>query len=194
MNDKEFRKQLAFGEEGEHLVARKLIQAGTKILPLYQFETKSRSAPVLLASFAGADGVRHGASTILPDLLCWGDSIYFAEVKRKNQWTLVREGNGLETGFSPRLLRDYLWIQTITGHEVWVFFIHHYSTIQRKEHGFTPGDEAPHGVYRQRLRMLDRRKRLWDGRDRDNVKVSAPVALFPHSCLEKVWDLDELEL
>lgn len=169
-----FEEALDFGEEGEHLIARRLMQSGIAVAPLYQFQNHDR-APVLLFEVDGEH-----FSRVLPDLTCWNRRQFFVEVKRKTRWVNWRPaGRGLETGFDLRLFRNYRVIRNTTGADVWVFFIHEGS--------------APTGVFVAELETLVPLVREWDGKTPDGREVERnPLALFPLKALRKRWDLSEI--
>lgn len=119
MMSRAFEQALAFGAEGEHVVATWLLERGSAVAPLYQY-TNHDQAPVILWD---DDGRR--IRCVLPDLHCYrSGKAFFAEVKRKNQWWDNRDLRCLETGMNLRLWRDYVRVRARTGCHVYVFFLH----------------------------------------------------------------------
>lgn len=166
-----FREKLAFGEEGEHAIVRKLVERGCSVAPLYQYQNHEQ-APFLLEGFS---------SRVLPDATCWGNGkCFFAEVKRKNRWVGPGFINELETGFDLRHFREYSRVAEVTGSEVHLFFVH-----QTRE---------PTGVFTAPLSRIASSVREWDGKAPNGRKVSKPLALFPKSLLNPIWTLDEVGL
>ena len=163
----EFSERLAFGEDGEHLVARFLMSRGVVLSPLYQFQNHDR-APVALWEVDGAQ-----VSGVLPDLACWNKGrAFFAEVKRKTRW--VHWEGARETGFDQRLWREYRRIRTQSGVPVWVFFVHE--------------QQEPCGIY---LVNIDKKpSRVWDGRNKRTGRlvsgVRGAMTLFDYSELTPV--------
>lgn len=107
---KNFKEYLKFGEEGEHEVARVLIEMGVSVLPLYQFN--NNHAPYLLTK---------NHKITLPDLACFKDGkSFFVEVKTKNQWISYK--GRVETGIDKRLFNQYDKINEATGADVFLIF------------------------------------------------------------------------
>lgn len=130
---KTFEKLLAFGEEGEHEVAKELIKKGASVMPLYQFENKH--APYILTL---------ESKVTSPDLICFSKKAFMVEVKTKNQWV---EHKGLvETGLNYRLFKQYKKVKDSTNYDVFVFFNHK--------------TENPQGIY---YCKLEQNTRYWDG-------------------------------
>lgn len=163
---REFEEALAFGEEGEHDVARFLMRRGILVAPVYQFKNHDR-APVALYEADGAAVAR-----VLPDLSCWWQGrAFFAEVKRKTRWT--RWNGRRETGFDWRLFREYEAIRARSGVPLFVFFVHE--------------QEPPTGVFVGRLARLAPGVRRWDGLNaKTGRRVTKPLALFPSHLLRPV--------
>lgn len=130
---KSFNEQLAFGEEGEHEVARYLISKGVSVMPLYQFENSH--APLIYTI---------NTNVVSPDLICFKDDCFMVEVKTKNQW--VKFKGITETGFNKKHFDHYKSIQDITGKQVYVFFNHK--------------KQKPLGFYFAKLNAYTR---IWDG-------------------------------
>jgi len=176
-----FAEALEFGEEGEEIIARFLVERGCVVSPLYQYEGHG-SAPVLLVHDAG-----RLRKLIHPDLLVVGRErkVLFAEVKRKRRWTgpfPARRERGRETGFDERLYRHYCEVAERTGIELWLFFLHQ--------------EQEPTGIYAQRLSVLSEHVRIWNGRHESTGAVigdGKALALFPESCLLRFADLPESE-
>jgi hypothetical protein len=115
----DFERALAYGAEGEHIVANWLLDRGSAVAPLYQY-TNHDQAPVILWD----DSARR-IRCVLPDLHCYRDgAAYFAEVKRKNQWWHNRPLKCLETGMNVRLWHEYRRVREKTGCPVYIFFLH----------------------------------------------------------------------
>jgi hypothetical protein len=177
-----FAEHLAFGEEGENLIAQVLINRGVIVSPLYQYEGHSKPPAVYCAE----------GTLTHPDLTCWSKGKnFFAEIKRKNRWVEPwarghlpgggeRDGRGLETGFNTRLYENYRKVSEQTGAPLWVFFIH-----ERQE---------PCGVFIARLADLARHARFWDGRSPKGKYVSKPEVLFPQYTLRRFLTLAEVGL
>lgn len=165
-----FEQRLAEGVEGEHRIARKLLDIGVAVAPLYQFENQG-TAPHMLGKL-GCDQIKR----VLPDLTCWGETAFFAEVKRKQRW--VTYSGFLETGLNARLFREYCDVQALTGCPVFLFFLHE--------------SQLPTGVWIGRIDRLRARCREWAGSRPDGSVVSKPLTLFPASTLTKIWELAEV--
>jgi len=133
MTQKNFEKLLKFGQEGEHEVAKYLIEKGVSVLPLYQFNAEE--APYI---------VNMNNKLISPDLICFNKVSFFVEVKTKNQW--VEFKGSLETGLDKRHYLHYLEISKTTNLQVYLFFNH-----KQKE---------PLGIYCCKLEDFTRE---WDG-------------------------------
>lgn len=172
-----FETNLAWGEEGEHLIARWLLRRGVAVAPLYRCAVRERG-PVLLHE---ADG--HELARVLPDLTCWRrQRCFFAEVKRKKRWVgpfTHRKKRGAETGFNLNHWRDYRLISGTTGAAVWVFFLHE--------------EKGPTGVWAGEVTRLETHLREWDGCSEWTGKyIEKPLALFPRHVLKRVADLSEV--
>ena len=128
-----FEEALAFGQEGEHEVAKELIRYGVAVMPLYQFETEH--APFILT---------RSEKVVSPDLLCFGSVAFMVEVKTKNQW--VRYKGVAETGIDQRLYDHYKRVQEATKINVWLYYNHK--------------KEEPTGIF---FCLLDDYTRKWDG-------------------------------
>lgn len=171
----EFEELLAFGQEGEHLVAQWLMHRGAVVSPLYQF-TNHGKAPVLLRMHAGET-----LSQVLPDLTCWRDgSGFFAEVKRKRRWVrYYKSSRGLETGFNLRHWREYLTVTSLTCTPLWFFFLHE--------------TDEPTGLWVGEAAQMLPHVREWDGRnERTGQRVGPAEALFPRRVLRQVAQLEDL--
>ena len=128
-----FEKLLAFGEEGEHEVAKELIKRGASVMPLYQF--KNSHAPYILTL---------EKQVTSPDLICFSKKAFMVEVKTKNQWVSYK---GLvETGLDFRLFKQYERVKNSTNYDVFVFFNHK--------------TKDPQGIY---YCKLEEKTRYWDG-------------------------------
>jgi hypothetical protein len=162
-----FEEQLAFGQEGEHMVAQWLLGRGSAVAPLYQY-TKHDKAPVILWDESG-----RAIHCTLPDLQCYvGGEAFFAEVKRKNQWWENRDLGAFETGTDERLWRRYTRVAQRTGCPVWLFFLHE----TREPTGLFVGEI-------QRLNSMG--PRHWRGGGK-------PLVFVQHAWLRKVAEIDEL--
>ena len=172
MKHMSFDDCLRFGAEAEKMVARVLLERGVTLAPLYQFDNHG-SPPIMLWE---EEHQTHRHS--LPDMYCFSEKngckhVWWAEVKRQRQW--VRYTSTLETGFKIRQLENYCEIEDKTGKLIWVFFVHE--------------QEDPTGIYYQKLPILVRRVREWNGRKPNREKVTEPLALFPIDCLHRLCDL-----
>lgn len=160
-----FEESLLFGEEGEHVISKLLMQRGVVVQPLYQHSTDH--APHLLWEMDG-----RVARAVLPDLTCWGRRQFFAEVKRKTRWIRF-VADRVETGANARLIDDYLAVSKRTRAQVWLFFLHE--------------KQEPTGVYYGELGALMPHARHWDGRDaRNGGRICPPMTLFPLSQLQRL--------
>jgi hypothetical protein len=170
----DFHEALAWGQEGEHLVAGWLMSRGVAAVPLYQFKNHN-AAPFIVWQASGKDVCR-----ILPDLTCWKDGrCFFAESKRKEQWvSYPRAGRGLETGFDWKHFEHYTEVAERCGCHVWIFFLHE--------------TEDPTGLYCGRLDQMTPLVRHWDGYAPGRRYITDPLALFPLSILRRVASLDEV--
>ena len=168
-----FKAMLKYGEEGEGLIARKLLRMGNVVQPLFQMS--SNGAPRMLFEVSG-----RAASAVLPDLTCWNRAgkVYFVEVKRKRRWVNFHP-RGPETGFNLSHLDDYTAIQARTKAPIVLTFIHE--------------QQPPTGVFVGMLSRLATQVRRWDGLNcKTRARVGKPEAFFPRSALTMRWTLDEL--
>jgi len=111
MKQQSFEDALKFGEEGEHEIARYLIEHGVTLLTLYQFD--KQHSPYLINS---------ESKIIAPDLFCYGKDAFFAEVKTKRRWISYKGVR--ETGIDSRAFESYKQVQEETGKKVLLFFNH----------------------------------------------------------------------
>lgn len=169
-SDTSFEEALAFGEEGERLVAAYLMSRGAWVMPVYQFR-KHDQAPLIFAA---------GCHLIAPDLYVWRlGRDYHAECKRKTRW--VKWDGKRETGFNLRHYDEYRRVSDKTQREVVLFFLHEKC--------------GPTGLYCGRLSELSRQARIWDGKaERTGRRIGPPEALFPLSSLTFVCGLKELAI
>lgn len=153
-----FSELLAFGEEGEQIIAEMLIEKGAAVLPLYQFKNHD-NAPFMLTE---------SEKITLPDLCCWlkGNN-FFVECKRKNQW--VKFKGQTETGLNEKHFYEYEKIKAITGKKVYIFFIH---------------EGIGEGIYWQEIEQLRPYTRKWNGCLPTGKKITAPMVLFPKGALK----------
>lgn len=160
-----FEKQLAYGQEGEHIVARWLIGRGATVAPLYQF-TGHGSAPFILWDDSG-----RAVRATLPDLQCYRQGkAWFSEVKRKRQWWY---GEHIETGVDRRHWRAYLNVRRQTDIPLYLFFLH-----EVKE---------PTGLFGAEVLALEQRgPRIWTR--------GTPLVFFRREWLTKHADLSALEI
>lgn len=154
-----FREQLQFGEEGEHIISDFLMDKGVVIMPLYQFS--AQESPKIFSK---------EKALISPDLLCYGDRVFFVEVKTKNQW--VRWQGNIETGFNQKHYRHYLEVQQYTKQDVYVIFRHI--------------TEEPTGIYIVKLDFEP--VRLWNGKTPSGRYIDKPFVFYPFTALRKIGD------
>lgn len=170
----EFERSLAYGKEGEHAVARKLMACGSLVTPLYQFENHN-APPVALYE---VDGIEK--SIVLPDLSCFSQDgeAYLVEVKRKTRWVLW---DGMyETGFNQRHFDHYMEMVERTKQPCWCFFVHE--------------NQEPHGVWYGEIRSIAPHGRRWNGYTPSGRRVEDPLILFPRDVLKFEWTLEEIGL
>tara|TARA_R100001443_G_scaffold4451_1_gene13008 strand:- start:271 stop:756 length:486 start_codon:yes stop_codon:yes gene_type:complete len=107
-----FKEKLAFGQQGEKLIAEKLIKKGFNVMPLYQFSDDL--APQIISK---------KQNYISPDLICFknGKSI-FIEVKSKKKW--VNYNGIIETGCNYKHYKHYKELAIKTNLDVFIFFNH----------------------------------------------------------------------
>ncbi len=173
-----FEAHLRFGTDGEHIVGRRLTREGVVINPLWQ-HANSGKAPAI---YYDAEGSL--VEVTLPDMTCWLDGVFHVEVKVKQRW--VHWHGRMETGFNTRAFAAYQKVEVLTGHDVWVAFLHLNNAKGRE------GD--PLGVFVQRLGVLNKYKREWDGLNcKTGERVESPLTLFPRECLHKRWGLEDLD-
>lgn len=159
-----FEQQLKFGEEGEHEVARLLIEKGISVMPLYQFNPDH--PPYILTKVN---------SYISPDLICFGRDSIFIEVKSKNQWVYF---NGRrETGFNKRHYDDYLNVKNATGKKLYIFFNH-----VNNNKNIPYNESHPVGIY---YVELENYTRFWDG-SVNGKHVHKPTIFYNYDVLEKL--------
>jgi hypothetical protein len=115
----EFEASLAHGRTIEQAVARWLMSNGYLILPVYDYSGKGlQKAPKLQAADIAA-------SLVVPDLLAARNgTLRWVEVKWKSRADFTWITQRRETGIDNPLWKDYLEVQRITGHEVWLVFVH----------------------------------------------------------------------
>jgi hypothetical protein len=145
---KNFNQYLEFGEEGEHSVADVLIGLGVSVMPLYQFNAKH--APYIIS--------RYHNKLPLPDLLCYNQGAFFAEVKTKNQWVVYKDR--IETGIDAKSYEQYVLFEYTTSQTVYLFFNHLI--------------EKPLGIFFVRLQHYTR---CWDGKVGDR-QVYNPMVFY----------------
>jgi len=172
-----FESLLAFGEEGERFVARKLMECGKLVANHFQYKTK-QGAPSLFR-FEGGKMER----LVIPDLQAFGEKgAFWCEVKRKSQW---REWNGIwETGTEERLFRHYERVQETSGQPVWLFFGH-----EKME---------PTGLYYVSLKACQnalatgKGARLWDGCNSKTKKkvLREPMVMFDRALMTRLCDFE----
>lgn len=173
LQPRDFSASLAFGQEGEHLIAEALLRRGCAVSPLYQFQTHD-AAPVMLWRQNG-----ELAKCILPDLTVWSSTreVLFVEVKRKTRWVTYEAHK--ETGFNQRHFDHYLELRQRLGTPIWVFFLH-----EQRE---------PTGVYVGEISALEKSIRRWDGMIVGTpYRASVPLALFPIHTLRRWCSLEEV--
>lgn len=129
-----FKRLLEFGQEGEHEIAKWLMDRGVTVMPLYQFDPSH--APYLINRYK---------KTISPDLICFKDDAFMVEVKTKNQWVVY--GDRVETGIDRNHYDHYKNVSQLTGKKVYVFFNHK--------------TDDPCGFY---YAELTQHTRFWDGK------------------------------
>lgn len=142
-----FKEQLAFGVEGEHIIGQLLLNRGVTLLPLYQFDNHDK-APLI-----------HGQNMqrAAPDLTCFKDGrAYFVEVKSKREWE--RYTGKLETGIDMNAFEAYQAIKKATGLKVFLFFRHI--------------EDPPEGIY---YAEVDQYTRYWDGKNKQGKQRHVPT-------------------
>lgn len=158
-----FEAQLAYGQEGEHIVAEWLIDKGTAVVPLYQF-TNHGSAPFVLWDDRGEP-----IKATLPDLQCYQNGkAFMAEVKRKRQWWY---GEHTETGVDIRLWNQYRNVRSKTGAPVYLCFLQE--------------EKPPTGLFVGEVMELEAKgPRHWT--------EGTQLVFFRHEWLKKCADLEDL--
>ncbi len=155
-----FDKQLKIGEEGEHIITEFLLNKKVVVMPLYQFNAEK--TPMLFSK---------NENIICPDLLCYGNKVFFVEVKSKHRW--VRWHGGIETGFNYRHYTHYLNVEQTTNQNVYVIFRH--------------TKEEPTGVY---IVKLDYKPiRYWDGKTPSGKYIDKPFVFYPYEALKKIGEI-----
>ena len=107
----DFHEKLKQGQDGERLIASKLIERNVTVVPLYQFENSH--APYILAK---------DMLLTMPDLLCFNDSgaCYFIECKLKKRW--VKFKGKIETGINLKHYYNYKRVTFLTGNKEYLCF------------------------------------------------------------------------
>ena len=161
-SNQEWQTQLAFGQEGEHIVASLLIASGSyTILPLYQFLSCSFAPQIYTAS----------GSLTSPDLVAMkSGKVMFVECKRKRRW--IRWNERVETGLNRKHFQAYLELSQVTGIPLFLFFIHE--------------EQEPTGIYAISLCKTGS-MREWNGRnDYTGAYVTKPEVFFASESLTKL--------
>ena len=106
-----FKEALAFGQDGEREIAKKLIRKGYYVLPLYQFQDEI--SPKIIGD----------ENYISADLICFkNNNTIFVEVKSKNQW--VEFAGKIETGCNYKHYQHYRDIALKTKIKTYIVFNH----------------------------------------------------------------------
>tara|TARA_Y100001937_G_scaffold49026_1_gene68335 strand:+ start:1161 stop:1649 length:489 start_codon:yes stop_codon:yes gene_type:complete len=138
-NKDNFKQALAFGQDGEREIAKKLITKGFYVLPLYQFQDEI--SPKIIGN----------ENYISPDLICFkNNNTIFIEVKSKRQWVYWK--GQLETGCNYQHYKHYRDIAAKTKIKTYMVFNH------------VDGDYQ--GIYY--IDVL-KNGRYWDGKAKDKV-------------------------
>lgn len=106
------------GKRAEIAVSGQYQREGRFVLPSYDYSGDGdNKAPILRC---GKEGL------VIPDLLTFlpGGKREWVEVKLKDETTLHRNTQTIETGLSLRLLNHYRDVQRVTGIGVFVLFVH----------------------------------------------------------------------
>lgn len=163
MEQKNFKKQLQYGEEGEQIIGNLLMQKGYSIVPLYQY-TNTEKAPSLFVN---------NETLILPDIQIFREDKkpFWVECKRKRKW--VHWKQNIETGFNTYSFDHYKRIQELTGMSVYIAFIH-------EEH-------SPLGIFVTTLENFEDNARYWDGLNlKTGERITNPEMLLSKENLTKI--------
>ena len=112
---KDFDSSLEEGKIGESMIARWLIKQGRCVLPVYEKQSGEYKGPTLYSL---------GGALIAPDMLVFGNEVYFAEAKNKSAFCWYRKTGRWTTGIDLRHYGDYQKVQAETGKTVFIFFLH----------------------------------------------------------------------
>lgn len=151
-----FNEMLAFGQEGEHIVAQALMSNGIYVMPLYQFSDSL--APAIFNT---------DEKLTCPDLICFEDGkCFFVEVKRKQTWVRY---TGVETGLNLQLYEHYKTLADKTGLPCYVVFLHE--------------KQEPCGTYFTEIH--NEHSRSWNGYG-GNGYVTRPEIFFTSESLRRI--------
>lgn len=140
----DFQSSLEEGKIGESMIARWLIKQGRQVLPVYEKQTGEYKGPTLYSL---------GGTLIAPDMLVFGNDVYFAEAKNKSAFCWYRKSERWTTGIDLKHYLHYQQVQAVTGKVVFVFFLHKPGSAAKD----TPEhmkDKVPCGLYGASLAYL----------------------------------------
>lgn len=110
-NKENFKKALAFGQDGEREIAQKLITKGYYVLPLYQFQDEI--SPKIIGE----------KNYISPDLICFkNNTTILVEVKSKTRW--IEFKGIIETGCNYEHYKHYRDVAVKTKIKTYIVFNH----------------------------------------------------------------------
>ena len=132
------------------------MQENVVVMPLYQFTAEH--APHI---------VNKDEFITCPDLICFGKSVFFAEVKTKQRW--INFNGVLETGIDYKHYLQYKKAAEITNIKVFLFFRH----LVKK----------PLGVFSVELNTYTR---YWDGKTPTGKYIKEPMVLWDKEKLLKL--------
>ena len=118
-----FQQSLQIGKTAETRIARWLRSRGWHILPVYDLECKSKSG-VGPRFFTATNILDKTHELIAPDMLIFKTCIRWIEAKHKSRFSWWGIGKTWETGIDRKCWDDYQKIAELSGHSVWLMFLH----------------------------------------------------------------------
>ncbi len=176
-----FSTRLAIGREAERAIANLLRDQGHSV----QF-----AAEVPVNAFHGPQLYYPGGSVTLPDLIVFhkkAQSIFYVEVKVRENASWHRLSGNWQTGIENRYLEDYLKVAEYTSLQVFIYFVHVKSQPSAADQRFGCPSECPTGIFRAEAKDLaERVSHRW------HSGLSQPMVYWNLVELERVAPIEAL--
>lgn len=139
-----FADTLKVGQLGESEISRWLISRGNTVLPVYEKQIDSGKGP----RFFTPQG-----QIVAPDMFLMNCKVWI-EAKHKTHFTWHRKTRSWTTGIDLHHYAEYQRVAEITGHPVWLLFLHKDDVPSSEDQSWGCPPTCPTGLFCRDLAWL----------------------------------------